>query len=165
MNDYISKPVNIDALEAALDRGQEACQTIEQDDTDAPAEKVAEPAQESDEPLVDFSFLRSLRDLADGCPDPVVELVDMYLADAPGKVEAILSGAAAGDSEAIKAAAHTLKGSSSNLGAKRLAAYCSDLEKMSNEGEADACKQQADVVAQEFELVKEALIEERDRKA
>ena len=125
---------------------------------------MPKPLNESDLPAVDFNFLRSLRDLSEpGGDDPVIELVNMYLSDAPARVKTIQDSAQKADFEGLMQAAHTLKGSSSNLGAKRLAAYCADLESLAHDKDEDGCRQQAIVVSQEFGLVKSSFEEERDR--
>ena len=48
--------------------------------------------------------------------DLVREIVDVYLADAPLRVNAITTAADASDADALHRATHTLKGSSANVG-------------------------------------------------
>src|SRR6266498_1426123 len=49
-------------------------------------------------------------------PDLIVELIDLYLDDAPKLVGEIRRAAKGGDANAIKRAAHALKGSSGSIG-------------------------------------------------
>ncbi|HLU39776.1 MAG TPA: Hpt domain-containing protein [Planctomycetota bacterium] len=60
----------------------------------------------------------------DGDPELLVDLIEMYLADSPGKIEAITRGTSAGDWEAVERAAHSLKGSAGNLGAVEVQSLC-----------------------------------------
>lgn len=55
-------------------------------------------------------------------------IVETYLADAGRQVERIRQGVSGGDAAAVAGAAHTLKGSSSYLGASRLADLCERLQ-------------------------------------
>jgi HPt (histidine-containing phosphotransfer) domain-containing protein len=64
----------------------------------------------------------------DGDPELLVDLIQMFLDDAPKKVEAIQTGLRGGDFEAMERAAHSLKGSSGNLGAKLLQDACEQMQ-------------------------------------
>lgn len=79
--------------------------------------------------VLDQALVAELRDIM-GAEFPM--LVQAYLRDAAARLEEIKTlvsgiGNAAQD-EALRRAAHTLKGSSSNLGAVRVAALCAALE-------------------------------------
>jgi len=79
---------------------------------------------------VDVSVLRSFEEMqAEGEPDLVVELIDLYLEDAPRKLSSMLEATAESDEESLKRAAHGLKGSSASLGAGQVAALCQELER------------------------------------
>lgn len=65
----------------------------------------------------------------------VVELVDLFLRDAPAKVEAIVEGAMAGDLERVERAAHSLKGSAGNLGAIALQRLAETLQNAGRTGD------------------------------
>ena len=78
---------------------------------------------------VDVATLRGLEEaLADGEPDLVVELIDLYLESAPRMVAAAREAAATGDGPSLRRAAHNLRGGSASLGARRLAALCEEIE-------------------------------------
>jgi HPt (histidine-containing phosphotransfer) domain-containing protein len=62
------------------------------------------------------------------------ELVDEFLADAPAQLAAMRAAADAGDAERLVRPAHTLKGTSANLGAAELAAVCRTLEEQAKSG-------------------------------
>lgn len=66
----------------------------------------------------DSSVLEQLVDLGDAADrEFLVELVDIFLRDAPTRVQAVIDCANKGDLEGVEHAAHALKGSAGNLGA------------------------------------------------
>ncbi len=68
-------------------------------------------------------------------PDFLDELIEMFVAVAPGLIEKIKAAAAGGDSKLLEATAHRLKGSSLNLGGSHMAEICDSLEKKGREQE------------------------------
>jgi HPt (histidine-containing phosphotransfer) domain-containing protein len=79
--------------------------------------------------VLDPSLLDSLRNLRfDGEPDPVAEIVDLFLRDTPSRLQDARDAAHRRDAPSLRAAAHTLKGSANNLGARRLGAAAGRLE-------------------------------------
>lgn len=79
--------------------------------------------------VLDHALVAELRDIM-GAEFPM--LVQAYLRDAGARLQelrALVSGTGnAPQDEALRRAAHTLKGSSSNLGAVRVASLCAALE-------------------------------------
>ena len=119
MNDYLTKPLHLADLEAVLQR---ALLKIRPSATPAP--------RETDGDVLDRAVISGLRDLREpGQPDPLAELIELFLRDARPRLEGMRAAAAAGDWPKVAAGAHTLKGSASNLGARRLSARCAALEK------------------------------------
>jgi CheY-like chemotaxis protein len=126
MNDYLTKPLQRADLEVVLRRALLKIRPS------APPD-AGEPASDA----LDRSVLEGLRELREpGQPDPLAELIDLFLRDARPRLEQMRTAAAAGDWAKVGAGAHTLKGSASNLGARRLSALCAALEKQgkSNDG-------------------------------
>jgi CheY-like chemotaxis protein/HPt (histidine-containing phosphotransfer) domain-containing protein len=115
MDDYINKPVELSELEAAIHRGL----------ADRATQKAIEEVLD---PIV-IARLRQLR--MPGKSDPVIELADLFLKEAPAQLEAMELAIEENDytslSRAISAAT-SLKGSSGNLGARNLAALCDEIE-------------------------------------
>jgi HPt (histidine-containing phosphotransfer) domain-containing protein len=78
---------------------------------------------------VDLGMLNSLAEAqGDEEPDLVVELIDLFLADAPRRVAVMREALANSDEALLERAAHALKGSSSTLGAVQVADTCAELE-------------------------------------
>ncbi len=61
-------------------------------------------------------------------PEVPCRIIELYLKDAPTRVAEIRQTLASGDARASEAAAHSLRGSSANLGAVALAERCHQLE-------------------------------------
>jgi HPt (histidine-containing phosphotransfer) domain-containing protein len=70
----------------------------------------------------------------DGEPDLVGELLAAFQEETPALIEGMRAAIHAGDSAKLRQAAHSLKGSSGNLGARALQALCGDLEKTGRHG-------------------------------
>jgi CheY-like chemotaxis protein/HPt (histidine-containing phosphotransfer) domain-containing protein len=63
-----------------------------------------------------------------GAPDFTRRLIEQFLAEAALRVRTLLDAAGRADAAAMKAVAHSLKGSSMIIGASRLAALCGQVE-------------------------------------
>ena len=61
-------------------------------------------------------------------PDLIVELIDLYLVDFPQQLSVMKDSVLKADENSLKRAAHTLKGSSANLGVNGVAALCEAIE-------------------------------------
>jgi HPt (histidine-containing phosphotransfer) domain-containing protein len=80
---------------------------------------------------VDLAVLAGLEGAqVEGEPDIVVELMELYLEDASGKLAAMHEDLVEKGGRSVGRFAHSLRGSSANLGARRVAALCEGLERM-----------------------------------
>ncbi len=98
---------------------------------------LSETSGDSDETAdaVDLAVLTDLEGAQlEGEPDIVVELMELYLEDASGKLAAMHEDLTENGGRSVGRFAHSLRGSSANLGARRVAALCGELERM---GEGD----------------------------
>lgn len=87
---------------------------------------------------VDLTVLASLEGAQiEGESDIVVELMELYLEDASGKLAAMHEDLTGKGGRSVGRLAHSLRGSSANLGARRVAALCEELERM---GEGDSSR-------------------------
>ena len=114
--------------------------------------------------VLDPGTLESLRELQeDGDDDLLVQLIDLFLEDAPRRIAGMRDAIAREDWAALTAFAHSLRGSCGSLGALRLAELCARLE---NVGRVGGGRPDAELVYRELEgqyrLVLEALQRERD---
>ena len=84
---------------------------------------------------LDREVLATLRDLQNaGEPGFLSELVAAYVADAITRIDAFRAAIQRGDPKALYQAAHSLKGSSANLGARELVSLCAELEAQGRAG-------------------------------
>jgi HPt (histidine-containing phosphotransfer) domain-containing protein len=114
MDDYLPKPVTVQHLEAVLTRW-------------GPQTGPGTP-----EEAVDGNVLAALRDLGEGRPEILAELIAVYLHDTPPRLATLHEAVAHTDAEVLRRAAHSLKGSSSQIGAVQVARLCADLEEQAS---------------------------------
>ena len=107
------------------------------------------------EPVIDEATFRELQETAG--TEFVAELVDTFLEEAPGMLAALRQACAAGDIDAFRRAAHSLKSNSLTFGAAPLAASARALE-LGGIGSADAI----DALQRDFAAAAAALKELRD---
>lgn len=113
---------------------------------------------------IDPAVLASLDEAwEEGEADLVVELIDLYLGDAPQWVEAMRTAAAEKDATVLKRAAHTLKGSSGSLGIRQVAETCRMLE-LNCSGSAARVDELLQLLDREFATARAALAAERIRR-
>ena len=148
MDDYISKPVTIDDLQSALNRvSKEQPESI-------PVTKGL--------PVLNQTTLDQLRDLVEpGEPNPLIELIDLFLTDAPDCLAQLKEAMARHDDAESKRFAHSLKGSSNNLGAQRLGLASHNLEAAARSGDLTNSTTLVEQIESELELARAALLQER----
>ena len=160
MDDFITKPVHLPELNAALERVNTTASAAAAGSLEL---QVSAPTPMEDATL-DFTVLATLRDLSEpGQPDPVVELIDLFMEDAPDRLHAMQTSLDRRDTEALKIAAHSLKGSAKNLGAKPLARCCAELEVQTHAADWDNALLTLKAIGQEFEKLRAVLAAEKRR--
>jgi CheY-like chemotaxis protein/HPt (histidine-containing phosphotransfer) domain-containing protein len=167
MDDFLTKPIDRDDLSAALRRAATALQAGPAGEATAVAPNGGATAQANDgadQPVLDGANLQTFRSLrVAGEPDPVAELIDLLLADLPGRESAITEAIGQRDLAALKAAAHTLKGSANNIGGRRLAWLCGQLEELAQKGDWEIVALQAEGLGGEVAALRQQLELERTR--
>ena len=114
---------------------------------------------------VDMAALAAFGELQeDGEPDLIVELIDLYLQEAPLRIEAIQRAAADADRLSLKDAAHSLKGSSGTLGVRPLAALCEKLERLADDALSPEATVLVNRLAEEFVRAHSVLVAEHARR-
>ena len=84
---------------------------------------------------LDEKVLESLRKMAGAKASVILkQIINNYLEDAPELWQKILTAITAKDGEELKNSAHTLRSSSANLGAMKLANLCKQLENLGRSG-------------------------------
>ncbi len=114
---------------------------------------------------VDFSVLAGLDDEpSEGETDLIIELIDLYLGEVPLLIGSLRQGLQLNNWKSVRRAAHTLRGSSGNLGVLQMSKLAGQIERL-DETEMDSARALCDSLDQEFVRVTELLLEERRRRA
>jgi HPt (histidine-containing phosphotransfer) domain-containing protein len=108
--------------------------------------------------------LARLRELSHpGEPSILGELIDMFIAETPRQIEALRRAIREGNVTALRRVAHTLKGSSGNLGADRLSKACGKLERLAKDGVVDGTADLLADVETEFHEAEKHLVAEKSK--
>lgn len=87
----------------------------------------------ADVPVIDAQSIENLRSLNPGDNDEFLrEIIGIYMEDTPLRIAELEQSLAAGDVSKFTRAAHSIKGSSANLGAMGVRAVAEQLEHHSN---------------------------------
>lgn len=124
MDDYLSKPIRMNELVAALRR----CRPR----TASKSASKRSPSRAADSE-VDAKALDTLRQSFDD--ELVAELIGTFFDEAPGLVEIAKVAVEARDADTLQRAAHTLKSNAATFGATSLADLCRELEGKGKAGE------------------------------
>jgi len=149
MDDYLSKPIRVNELVTALTQSANIQATG--------GETV------SDSAVIDPAVYEELVASTGDDPGFIRELIDAYLADAPGLFAQMRTALNAKDAETFRRAAHSLKSNSASLGAMSLSAMAKDLEMMGKAANLEAAAVKIAAVDVEYAKVQAAL--ERKRAA
>jgi HPt (histidine-containing phosphotransfer) domain-containing protein len=112
--------------------------------------------------VLDMRVLEELRESVGGDQEFFAELLDELLDDAPNQLANLRNAVAAGDAEAARRAAHTLKGNGRTFGAPELSTLAQELEASSADGDLDAVRSRLDELDRAWESVRAALVSARD---
>jgi signal transduction histidine kinase/HPt (histidine-containing phosphotransfer) domain-containing protein len=145
MDDYISKPILMNVLAQTIEKWGSLLQPA------VPPTTVADPAM----PTIDLATLDRLRDISPALLD---RLIPLFLnEEAPKLLTAIDAALSAGDLAQTIDAAHTLKGTSSALGALELARLCDRVETQAGRGDLDSIAVSIGQTRAEYHLVHQEL--------
>lgn len=110
------------------------------------------------EPVLDPAPLEQLRALQrPGRPDLIARLIEMFRDDAPKKRDEIGRSLETEDAETLHRAAHTLKSSAANLGARELSVRAAEIEAAAREGRFTDARALAEALAPMVDRAMEAL--------
>ena len=146
MDDYVSKPVKTEDLQAAIQRflGLRTIQT--------------EAREQGKAAAIDLNAIESFRVLDDLTGDDLlVKLINLFLENSPKVLVQARTALAANSSPQLARAAHSLKGSCSNFGAERMRTACLRLEEFANRGVLEGAEELLAEVEREYSYVRVAL--------
>ncbi len=153
MDDFLTKPVDPDALAAALSQwvsGEPA--TVR-----TGARPVPPPAVDGAD--LDVSRLDMLRDMAPGNTTYLDRAIGNFVANTPVLLATITEAVAAGDAERLRQAAHRLSGSASNLGVAWVSTIARELELVADGGTTEGAAALLPVLAEGFDRGRVSLLD------
>jgi PAS domain S-box-containing protein len=136
MDDFLTKPVDVTALRAALLRWVAATPEDRGDDEPGRAGGVEGIGGVGgvDRQVLDPDRLEELVDLDPGDPSLLLRFIGRFGANARAVLADLYLARESGAAHDVGRLAHGLKGSAANLGAHRLATVCKQLEDLGDEG-------------------------------
>jgi HPt (histidine-containing phosphotransfer) domain-containing protein len=175
MDDYLSKPFKKEALRVVLERwlkreqqtdGAVVRESEEQTVRRSPPllrvvgrdELANAPAEQS---LIDQKALDNIRKLQKpNAPSILDKIINLYFKDTPQQILLMRASLAAGDSDALMRAAHSLKSNSANLGALQLAKWCKEMEAQAGAAHLENAEQSITRIELEYARVRAALADQ-----
>lgn len=109
---------------------------------------------------LDSAVLATLRVVME---DEYPVLLETFLADSEDRVRMLHQACAVGDADSLRRAAHSFKGSCSNMGAPMLTALCRELEDSARDGQLDGARELIGRIEREFAIVGILMRAERQR--
>ncbi|MFP3868839.1 MAG: response regulator [Desulfobacteraceae bacterium] len=143
MDDYITKPIHVEALVAALARVRPQ-----------PEPEEMEPEASTVIDLKQFEEFRSTMGA-----DFIGEILAVFSEDAPGLLQNLQQARADNDSERFRRAAHSLKSNSAAFGAVTLTELARELEMLGKEGRLAGAGEKLAQAEAEYQQVEQALKE------
>ena len=105
--------------------------------------------------ILDPAVIDTLRNLTPpGEPEVLTEILQMFLREAPPRIERLRNAWTTGNIEEMRRAAHSLKGSAGNIGAHALHAVCTELDDRGRSGDVAPIPALVDALGVEFDKVK-----------
>lgn len=149
MDDYISKPVRVQSLVEALERGA------------AHVRRQIEEQTVNDKPTGDYlsqASLDNLWNMVGGDAQVLAELVHTFLEDAPHLLVDLRQAIARGDAAEVRLKAHSLKSNGADFGALDFSEMCRQMEMMGKSGQLDGAESLFRRLEAEYRQVEAALV-------
>ena len=172
MDDFVSKPVKPEELEAVLERwvpkrdtslvardsspGNHEIQATS-DGQPATSDEILATSDDQSNSLLDAATLDGLRELGGDDPSFLIEVIQQFLQDGPGHVAAIQQAVADANADALRKAAHGFKGCCRNMGALPLGELCVALEQKNQAGHTEDLEDVLTQLDREYSRVQRAL--------
>jgi len=154
MNDYISKPIRMEALIQALNNYRvvnshhKLTAVINQNEQVINSEIT---------PAIDAEIFQDLKNMVGDDAELLAEFIDCYLEDAPQRLMAIYQAIDNKDAEELRSIAHSLKSLSVTIGAMPFAQLCQELEALGRSGNTVSASTLVSKLETEYQRVEVAL--------
>ncbi|ABR47230.1 histidine kinase [Alkaliphilus metalliredigens QYMF] len=126
MDDYLSKPINLNELSEKLNKHLRRAQDIHIKTAKDSA------AFSPEEPQYDAIDVRLLKEILEDNNDLLYEIIKEYLAEAKEKIKLLTTYIASENKQNIRYIAHNLKSSSGYMGAEKLCGLAKEMEFIAN---------------------------------
>ena len=133
MDDFLTKPVDVALLRSTLATWVTA-RADTRDEPDSAGVLTLPELIDDHAEVLDRDRLEELLDLEPGDPSMLLRFIDRFGTGSEQTMQALRQARDTGEAEQMGRAAHSLKGSSANLGATTLAALCKEVEDLGDEG-------------------------------
>jgi HPt (histidine-containing phosphotransfer) domain-containing protein len=151
MDDYVSKPIEVDELIRALTQCQppkNQRKEVSLPMTKSPQTPAVEPSNST---AIDSSVLENFQTkMGDDGPEMVGQLITLFLEDTPKLLVELQQQVVKDDADGVRRTAHTLKSNSATFGALKLSALCADLEQQGKAGFIHGAKSIIPEIQEEF---------------
>lgn len=160
MNDHIAKPINPKTLKAAIEMNLPK-KSLQESINQPPQAEPAREASASVAPAI-FSETKvfdreNLLDRLGGDEEILQEVILLFLADTPKLIDTIQAALRTGDAEALRRAAHTLKGSSGNVGALTLQEAATRIDYAGKNGDLETARSLIQLLPNELEKLQKTV--------
>jgi CheY-like chemotaxis protein/HPt (histidine-containing phosphotransfer) domain-containing protein len=173
MDDHLSKPFSLESLRAVLEQWMpafalraKAVAPAAAPGASAHGAKAREPAAPATEPnrvpaaRLDPSRLEAVRSLKTGGPALARRVIHLFLETTPAIMATLRLTTSSGNAADVGRAAHSLRGSSRELGADRVAQLCQQIESLARGGRIGEAAASLPELEDEYEAVRRLLTEQ-----
>ena len=147
MDDYLAKPVRPEELRRMVEQWGSRAHVLQAES----AEPAETPAPEPLPPPVD---LTRLLDFAEGNPENVRELSELYLAQTSPQLDQLAGAVVAKDAPLVRQLAHSAAGASATCGMAGIGRILRDLERQAEAGNLSSATTQLERIQDEFERIR-----------
>jgi CheY-like chemotaxis protein/HPt (histidine-containing phosphotransfer) domain-containing protein len=167
MDDYISKPVRIEQLQAVLKRCyQLPTEKLARKTTERLAGKITGRLTGEIQmlPPIDLTVIESLQQIqVPGEPNLLLELIDLFIKETPAKLDNLRNALQEKDYTQVRRISHNLKGGSGSLGASPLMKVCAEIEQKCKNNLLDGLETLFIQLEMEFMRAEHVLLKEREK--
>lgn len=151
MDDYLAKPVGLEQIDSMLRKWlPQTARSVKGAAGQRPAGSLTM--------AIDQGVLDGIRELEGGCNDSLLnQLIDIFLSDTPARISELRKAVLEDDPHKLYLAGHSLKSSSNNIGARRLADLAAGLEEAGRSGSAGGASAMLEALEQEYRAVSDQL--------
>jgi CheY-like chemotaxis protein len=150
MDDYISKPIREEALFSLIQIIAKGLQTVKE-------RRLRFPEKQTKPPNKDVFDLPEAMKAVNGDKELLQEIAGLFIKSATDSLAQIREGIVKSDADAIENAAHSLKGSVANFGAKRAFEAAYRLERLGREGKLREAEKARSELEMEIKVLEHAM--------